>query len=146
MLRHPAYAPAAGERRAFFSAAPCSRHNTDRIDFRNRSSSRQRHGAFQFIAQNRYHALHAFCPASGQSINIRPSDKHSLCAQRQRHQHICSATNATIEHDRDAASHSFHHARQSVNGCRNCIQVAAAVIGNDHAIRAALHRTPAIFR
>ena len=63
----------------------------------------------------------------------RPADEHRSCAERQRLQHVRAAPDATVDQQRQIRADRVDDARQRVDGRRDRVEVAAAVVRDEDA-------------
>jgi hypothetical protein len=75
----------------------------------------------------------------------RPADEDKLGAQRKRLEHVGTAPDASVQHHGHAISLGGDLGQRAQGGHRT-VELAAAMIGDDHAIDAALARDARIGR
>ena len=77
---------------------------------------------------------------------MRPPDQAGRGAERHRLDHVAAAPDAAVDQHRDAAFDRLGHGRQSADRGDRAVQLAAAVVGDDHAVDAVIDRGARLVR
>ncbi len=81
-----------------------------------------------------------------QAPKVRPPDQAGRGAERHRLDHVAAAPDAAVDQHRHAAFDRLGHARQSPDRGHRPVQLAAAVVGDDHAVDAVIDRGARVVR
>ena len=82
------------------------------------------------------HAGDAGLASDRETPQMRPADSAGRGAERQRLDHVGAAPHAAVEQHRDAPGDGVDHRRQRADRGEGAVQLAAAVVGDDHAVDA----------
>ena len=116
------------------------------VDLGKRAAAGQGHRHFEFGAQQSEHVSDPGRAAHRKTMDARLPDQHRTGAERERLEYIGAAADSAIEQNRDAAGDGGRHARQRIDGGRQRIERAPAVIGHDHRRRAMVDRSLRVSR
>ena len=84
-------------------------------------------------------------PGGGQAVGIGASAQHGAGSQADRFDDVGAATNASVHQDFDLTVHCRDDFGQSSQRRANSVELASAVIGNDHGGSAFIHRAARVF-
>ena len=116
-----------------------------RRDFCDAADAEQRQVAVDLVVQQRDRALDAGFAGGDRRIEERPADQDEMRAERERLEHVGAAADAAVEHH----GHAVRLRRRSRAACAGrdrVIELAAAMVGDHHAVDAALARDARILR
>ena len=89
---------------------------------------------------------HARLALDREAIELRPADGAAVRAQRQRLHDVAAPPDAAVENYRSAARHRLGDCGQRVQGGGGAVELAAAVVGDEHPVHAVGHRLDGVRR
>src|SRR5262245_30639142 len=84
--------------------------------------------------------FHATLAVRGQTVQIGPTDHHCVCAEGECGHDLRTATEARVYQHGGVVIERGYETWKHFDRCRHLVQLAAAVIGDDDALRAGRHR------
>ena len=88
--------------------------------------------------------LRAIGTVERKSPHERPSDHHGARPERERLEHVRAAPDPAVDDHVEGVANGIDHAGQGIRPREHGVELAAAVVGHDHAARAVLRRQPGV--
>src|SRR5579863_1405138 len=111
-----------------------------RVELGDAVPAAERERAIDLAAEKLERPIDAVLAGAGDAPELRASDQDRARAERQRLDHVDAAPEAAVDHDRGLTAGRLDHPGKRADRSDGAVELAAAMIGDDDSIDAALDR------